>query len=293
VHICSGTGRFNSSPRTTRWSSAWSALGVEDDLEVDQLSLDLHPGDRFLLCTDGLTTMLSQDQIQEILKSEADPQGAADRLVEAANQAGGGDNITVIVLAIEDDSEDGSEPSSGDRTAVGPPYERSMSEDPSGGGVRDRDATRLWKPDAKATASSGPGQVSGPASSPAGRKRRWRRVAVWIGGILLILVVLVVGLRAYVDRQWYVGNERGCVAIFNGIPTTILGYELSHPEEGTNVATDDATRLAPWRNLTDGITANSLEDARAIVEQIRLDVSAQPPTTTRCASTGAPAGGSP
>ena len=275
------------------------ALGVDDDLEVDQLSLDLHSGDRLLLCTDGLTTMLSKDQIQEILESEADPQRASDRLVEAANQAGGGDNITVIVLAIEEDSGDGGEPSSGDRTAFGTPHERdgpSMGEDPTGAEVGDGDATRLWEPNAKGTAaSSGPGQASGPASPPAGRKRRWRRVAVWIGGILLVLVALVVGLRAYVDRQWYVGDERGCVAIFNGIPTTILGYELSHPEQGTNVATEDATRLAPWRNLTEGITANSFEDARAIVEQIRQDVSAQPPTatSTRCASSGAAAGGSP
>ena len=73
------------------------ALGVDEDLPVDELTLDMHPGDRILICSDGLTGMLDEERIGEILESEPDPQGACDRLVEEANGAGGEDNITVIV----------------------------------------------------------------------------------------------------------------------------------------------------------------------------------------------------
>jgi len=74
------------------------ALGVEADIPVDELTLDVHPGDRLLLCTDGLTSMVDRNRITEILESEKDPQEACERLIEAANEAGGDDNITVILL---------------------------------------------------------------------------------------------------------------------------------------------------------------------------------------------------
>jgi len=89
------------------------AIGVEDDIAVDQLTLDVHPGDRILLCSDGLTSMLDGARIQEILNSEPDPQAAAQLLVEAANRAGGDDNITAIVVDVQEASGDGSGPVDG------------------------------------------------------------------------------------------------------------------------------------------------------------------------------------
>lgn len=74
------------------------ALGVGPQLEVDLLTEELRPGDRFLLCSDGLTNMLTTDQIATILGGEPDPTRAANRLVAAANEAGGTDNITVLVV---------------------------------------------------------------------------------------------------------------------------------------------------------------------------------------------------
>ena len=83
------------------------ALGVEGDLDVDDLTLDLRDGDRLLLCTDGLSSMVPRARIQEILESEPDPQVASDLLVEEANGAGGDDNITVIVVDVIPDGEAG------------------------------------------------------------------------------------------------------------------------------------------------------------------------------------------
>ncbi len=74
------------------------ALGTEPEVKVDTGEVALMDGDRVLLCSDGLFGMLNEDQIQAICEAEPDPQRAADRLVKAANRAGGIDNITVLVL---------------------------------------------------------------------------------------------------------------------------------------------------------------------------------------------------
>jgi serine/threonine protein phosphatase PrpC len=76
------------------------ALGIDSAVAVDVFTVDLAPGDRLLLCSDGLTTMVSDSAIAEIL-AEADAlDDAADALVDAANAAGGADNITVVVADV-------------------------------------------------------------------------------------------------------------------------------------------------------------------------------------------------
>jgi len=100
------------------------ALGTEPSVEVESFDVGLLEGDRVLLCSDGLTTMVTEDQITAILEATSgSPQDAADRLVRAANRAGGIDNITALVLdAVDGEPEDGevaeppvAEAASGDR----------------------------------------------------------------------------------------------------------------------------------------------------------------------------------
>jgi PPM family protein phosphatase len=79
------------------------ALGTEPSVKVDEKEVPLMAGDRLLLCSDGLTSMLTEEQIQAILGSAGQPQDAANRLVRAANRAGGVDNVTVVVLDVSDD----------------------------------------------------------------------------------------------------------------------------------------------------------------------------------------------
>jgi protein phosphatase len=83
------------------------ALGVTTDVDVDMWRILPHRGDRFLLCSDGLTNELADDQIREVLATVADPQEVADLLVRAAKTHGGSDNITVVVVDVvvgEDDA---------------------------------------------------------------------------------------------------------------------------------------------------------------------------------------------
>lgn len=75
-------------------------LGAASDLEVDVFVRDAQPGDRYLLASDGLIDMVSDRGIEEAIAGHADPQACADALVELANEAGGRDNISVIVVDI-------------------------------------------------------------------------------------------------------------------------------------------------------------------------------------------------
>ncbi len=77
------------------------ALGTELSVEVDTYGDSVKEGDVFLLCSDGLSGMLPDDEIQEILsKATEDVQKAADELIDAANEAGGMDNITAVIIKI-------------------------------------------------------------------------------------------------------------------------------------------------------------------------------------------------
>ncbi|HEX5902165.1 MAG TPA: Stp1/IreP family PP2C-type Ser/Thr phosphatase, partial [Actinomycetota bacterium] len=79
------------------------ALGVDAAVQVDESDVEVAGGDRILLCSDGLTGMVSDEQIREILGRNPDPQPAVDELVKEANRAGGIDNITAVILDFVDD----------------------------------------------------------------------------------------------------------------------------------------------------------------------------------------------
>lgn len=74
------------------------SLGTKEIIEADITSLSLKGGDYFLLCTDGLTDMLNNEDIKTIIQRNKDPNKICDQLVRSANDRGGHDNITVIVL---------------------------------------------------------------------------------------------------------------------------------------------------------------------------------------------------
>lgn len=235
------------------------ALGVDPEVAVDELTLDLHEGDRILLCSDGLSSMLDRDVIQEILQSEADPQAAADRLIEAANQAGGDDNITAVILDVVSD-EDASAGGPGSPARFSASRATSTAPEQSGstiaGTAVEDQAHRVHRPK---------------------RAFNRKRMALWGAVAFVVVLAGLVATRVYVDRQWYVGDDQGRVAIYNGIPATVLGFKLSHVQETSELPAEDAEQLAFWRGLKDGITASSFEEAQSIVERIRADL--QPVTT--------------
>ena len=76
------------------------ALGIEPDVKVDWWTLPLVRGDRFILCSDGLVDEIADSEISQVLRDNSDPQVAVDLLIEMANEAGGRDNVTIIIVDV-------------------------------------------------------------------------------------------------------------------------------------------------------------------------------------------------
>ena len=89
---------------------------------------------------------------------------------------------------------------------------------------------------------------------------------------VVVILAAFFATRVYVSHQWYVGEWNGRVAIYQGIPASVLGYDLSHLETDTGIPAAQAERLQQWQGLTEGITAESLQDAQDIVSQIEQDL---------------------
>jgi protein phosphatase len=260
------------------------ALGVEEELPVDELTLTVQDGDRLLLATDGLTAMVDDVDIKAILEAEADPQTACDRLVEAANRGGGDDNITVVVLDFVVEGAPGAARTDEDTIMAGAGGRSTQETPASATGMPNGAAPTLAIAAAPAGAAVGTQTAERPtgferassfSSEPRARKGRgirWGRVVLWIAVLGAVVAAALVGTKLYVDRQWYVGESQGKVAVYNGIPTVVFGYKLSHVDQLSNLSAVSAERLQQWTSLKDGITATSKTDAERVVTQIGLDL---------------------
>jgi PPM family protein phosphatase len=205
------------------------ALGVDGEIEVDETSHQVRPGDRILLCSDGLTGMVSEQEMQRILTELEDPQRAAGALVDAANEAGGQDNITAVILDVLPDEEE-----AGDTAQEAPVEGGWAAEEPA-------------RP----------------------RRRRGLRVALWVLiPLVLIVGALAAAKLLFIDRQWYVGVESEQVAIFRGIPAEPLGIELDSVVQQTDIPADEISRFADYGGVREGITADSREEAESIVAEM-------------------------
>jgi len=254
------------------------ALGVDQTVSVDEGDVQIEDGDRILLCSDGLTGMVADGQIREILAETSEPQVAVDRLVKVANRAGGIDNITAVLLAFTDD---GSTPGGTEEAAV--PYQPTVERPlPQASPPRRSDITIVGAPipgpppkdRASAPKASAP-PASRPPARPPSRRRALSKVGIWTGVTLAVVTLGVVGLRVYLDTQWFVGVSGGRVAIFRGVPTEIAGFELHSVVLETTIPAEEAESLALYRRLSEGITADDRAGAGAIVEQIRRDLAEQ------------------
>jgi PPM family protein phosphatase len=191
------------------------ALGPEPDVDVDTWTYPARAGDVLLLCSDGLTSMLSEERVTEILAASDSLDQAAETLIDEANAAGGRDNITVVLFRLE---EVGADPLPDQPTTVSPAAEPS-SGSPSEVTHGERSAVALAPRVEQAQAAVRPAPR---AESPRGGSRRLPRRAKLLAALAAIVVVLALILSGgYIaSRQLYfIGtNAQGIVTIYRGLP---------------------------------------------------------------------------
>ncbi len=184
------------------------ALGPEREVEVDTMTYRARPGDVYLLCSDGLTTMLREERIADVLAKAPTLDEAVNQLVREANEAGGRDNITVVAFRLEE-AEAPVAVGEG-ATLVGPAAEEA-------GLTVERVAQAGRTGAARRAGRTGPG---GAATAPA-RGRRLRT-----GAKVLAFLVVTVGLAAVAvwgARQiYFLGSDSGGrLALFRGLPYSL------------------------------------------------------------------------
>jgi protein phosphatase len=240
------------------------ALGPEPDVEVDTYTLTGREEDLFLICSDGLTSMISDDEVSSILRSSSSLEEASEELVLAANQSGGKDNITVILFRLgEGEAEDGAEPTQvrpvpgEEDTIVGDLHADDLKTRPGTEPEPDVPDPTVIRPQPKAMAAPPPPQV--PARPR--RRRRGRAIARVLVGLLLVAAA-VAGLFALSRQVYFIGtNDAGLVTVYKGIPYELpLGIDLYQEDYASGMparAIPDQRRARvldhEWRSRDDAV----------------------------------------
>ncbi|HTT29306.1 MAG TPA: Stp1/IreP family PP2C-type Ser/Thr phosphatase [Solirubrobacteraceae bacterium] len=201
------------------------ALGPEPDVEVDTWTYPARAGDVILLCSDGLTSMISEERVRETLAEHENLDDAGDALIREANEAGGRDNITVVLFRLE---EVGADDGAGDDTMVGVAVPRDGDAVPTEEGRSGATAVAIAPP----PTFSGPRRMEPAAPGtrrlqprPPSTVRRERRFVTPIAALLSVVIVVgLIGAGGYLaSRQLYfVGtNAQGIVTVYRGLPYSL------------------------------------------------------------------------
>ncbi len=221
------------------------ALGIEGDVDVDTWSYSMRADDVVLLCSDGLTSMIGEDKILQILAGERSLGRAADKLIGAANDAGGRDNITVVLFRLEETDPRETDPArpdeSNEPTVVGmepvgghdePPLAGQTASGPTASGRHEGGAVLTAPPPQLQREREAPrlARTQGRPEAPPRPRRSPRFMKPVAALIAVVIVVFLVGGGAYLASREYffIGtNSAGIVTIFRGFPYSLpLGINM-------------------------------------------------------------------
>lgn len=198
------------------------ALGSDQHLHPDIYEINVEGGDRLLVCSDGLSSMIRDETIENTMRRVQDPQRCAAQLVNEAIAAGGHDNVTVIVVEI-----------------------------------------------------TGFAEVQ--------RKKMARKTKLSLAFILVLFAAIVGGAiwgtSTYLNTAAYLANDNGKVAIFRGVPGTVMGLSFSNLERTTDMSIDELQPGTASR-LDAGIRVDNVEAAEALVKEYEAEASAHAKTET-------------
>jgi len=244
-------------------------LTGQDEDKPDLAMREAHIGDRYLVCSDGLSGFVARETIQENLVQAQPPGVTADRLVELAMRAGAPDNVTCLIGDIVDLNRGQAPPTA--QEVVGAAAEHRIT------------TTRAvpLTPAAKAAALSR--EASGTAANEARqaesrtladhepRSSRWRWLKV-ASMVVLVLVAVAGGTYAaysWSQHQYYVGESGGHVAIYQGVSQNIGPWQVSHVVDQSDIALGDLPDF--YRSKVDStVSTADVQDARRLVTDLRV-----------------------
>jgi serine/threonine protein phosphatase PrpC len=227
------------------------ALGPEGTVEIDTRSYRARAGDVYLLCSDGLTTMVGEELLAAQLLAHPRLSDAGEALVTAANEAGGRDNITVLLLRLEEVQ------MGAVATAPSAQEHDTMTGVPAVAGV----AVRPRQP-----------RHPSPPRGPSGPHRKLSlRRAVVLASVLVVLGLLASGVYLGLQSIYFIGtNSRGLVTLFQGVPYQLpAGVKLYSSQYVSGVS---ASTLTPARRRT--LLDHSLRsesDAGELIRSLELE----------------------
>lgn len=233
--------------------------------EIDTFVMPTQPGDRWLLCSDGLCGVVPDTQTAKALGADLAPARTADALLKMALDAGAPDNVTIVLVDVG-----GRHPLfSGTATVVG------SASNPEGIDVPAARSSRTsWLHPARQAANE-PSHFE-PAPEfleeliEEDRRRSRRRQLAWIAGFVIVLAMIGValfGAYQWTQTRFFVGADDDTVVIYRGIQQNIGPISLSTPYEDTGILLADLQSF-DRTTVERTISARSLADARAIVDRI-------------------------
>jgi PPM family protein phosphatase len=257
------------------------ALDGSNDVEPDLSIREAQVGDRYLLCSDGLSGVVSEQALHRTLATVAEPDDAVRQLVDLALKGGGPDNVTCIVADVVDSA-----------TAVRPPSEVSVLAGAASNGAggppmradsaagRSHVLTQTAPQAAIVIAHDDPvpraasGAVATDGTEPGEHVRR--RLPI-VKSLLALLLIVIIGAGyagwRYTQAQYYVGEDTGHVAIFRGINQNLAGLKLSSVYQQTQIPLA-AVPFTDQQLIRSNFSAGSLGHAQSIVGHIRSDYQA-------------------
>ncbi|MDH6277884.1 MAG: PP2C family serine/threonine-protein phosphatase [Rhodoluna sp.] len=239
---------------------------VDASPELDTAVLDLEEGDRWMLCSDGLTGVVYTERLKPFLVEAETADDAADTLVQASLTGGAPDNVTVVVVDITADEPEKISELVG--SAAGP-----MA-------VKAPEAKLIPTPNLKPRPKPkklpvSTGGMSVPptaltAQLDAVKAKRIRRRAVLIGSLILvvgaIVIAAILGYR-WSQTQFYVGSDTDSVVIYQGIPEDVAGMDLSHVYVDTDIPLESLTAYQQ-QQIKNGIPFGSYNEAQSLVDSL-------------------------
>ena len=274
----------SSHPQRSLLTRALDGRDIDPEYSVRQVLA----GDRYLICSDGLSGVVSADTIEQSMRELADPQVCVERLVQLALRGGGPDNITVVIAdAIDTDI---------------------MEQAPIVGGAAAIDRGNTTVADASTSAARAAAlQAPRPAQPVQAENDGYDREPEPTGhpvrtGLLVVLLLAVLGGGLwlgyrYTQDQYYVGaTDAGQIAIFRGVPGQIAGLDLSSVNETSPARLQDLTAVAQER-VKQGIHAESRSEAAQTLSELTADNPSNPNLKPLCSAPSlapsAPAGSAP